>query len=196
MSKSEHTLQVLPSAWHTGAAGKGQLPQPLSIELSGGPGCTRRLPQGLRAQTRRAREGRRRAGGIQTNRPPLCRPQSPFTEDKPGLHFRVSISAARGWAGRSLSGDEAQELSANRRPRVWPRRNGGRCQIGQWKAHAPGRRARGRHQESGTGDPAATHTRGLWLEGGTLARPLWAAGQSPAFRSRPATPNDSGGSSG
>lgn len=138
MSKSEHALQVSPSAWHTGAAGKGQLPQPLSIEISGGPGCTRRLPQGLRAQTRRAREGRRRAGGIQTNRPPLCRPQSPFTEDKPGLHFRVSISAARGWAGRSLSGDEAQELSANRRPRVWPRQNGGRCQIGQWKAHARG----------------------------------------------------------
>lgn len=69
---------------------------PTSIMISKGPRRPRRPPQGL--GPRRGGCGRRgRAGGIQTNRPPLCCPQLPFTEDKPGLHFRVSISATRGW---------------------------------------------------------------------------------------------------
>lgn len=48
-----------------------------------------------------------------------------------GFHFSCS-----GGGGRQLwgGGDEAQELSANRLPRVRPRRKGERCQIGQWKA--------------------------------------------------------------
>lgn len=105
-----------------------------SLMISKVLGCAHHLPQGTGAQTRRGRERRERAGGIQTNRPPLCCPQLPFTEDKPGLHFRVSISAAQGWRA-SFSGDEDQELSANRQPRVQPQLKGNQCQIGQWQAH-------------------------------------------------------------
>lgn len=61
------------------------------------PGVPTPPPPGTRAQTRLAWERQERVCGIQTNRPPLCFPQLPFIEDKPGLHFRVSISAARGW---------------------------------------------------------------------------------------------------
>lgn len=41
-----------------------------------------------------------RAGVIQTNRPPLCRPQLPFTGDKPRLCFRVSITVTPGGRGQ------------------------------------------------------------------------------------------------
>lgn len=58
---------------------------------------------------------------------PFVAPSIAIDRRQTGLHFRVSISAVPGVAGRSLGpgrGNGAQELSANRRPRVQPGRSG------------------------------------------------------------------------
>lgn len=105
MSESTRQPHERPSVPGAQAVWKGQQHYGLvSITFSKGPGCTPRLPQGAGASTRRVWGRRARAGGVQTNRPPLCRPQLPFTKDKPGLRFRVSISAALGVAGCSFGG--------------------------------------------------------------------------------------------
>lgn len=131
MSESTRQPHERPSVPGAQAVWKGQQHYGLvSITFSKGPGCTPRLPQGAGASTRRVWGRRARAGGVQTNRPPLCRPQLPFSVS--GFPFQLPW----GWrAAASGAGDEAQELSTNQRPRVRPRQKGERCQLGQWKAH-------------------------------------------------------------
>lgn len=81
----------------TQAVQKGRrLYDPVSVMFSAGPECTRRLPLGPGA-TRQASQRRARAGGIQTNRPPLWRLQSPLTEDKPGCISGFPFQLSRGW---------------------------------------------------------------------------------------------------
>lgn len=53
---------------------------------------------------RQASQRRARVGGIQTNRPPLWRLQSPLTEDKPGCISGFPFQLSPGVAGSSLRG--------------------------------------------------------------------------------------------
>lgn len=53
-------------------------------------------------QTRRVWKRRARAGGIRTKRPPLCRPQLPFTEDKPSCISGFPFQLLWGWRAAAL----------------------------------------------------------------------------------------------
>ena len=68
--------------------------------------------------------GERRAGSIQTNRPPFVLPSMAIYQRQTRAAFQGFHFSCAGGGCCSRGGDEAQECSANRRLRVWPRRNG------------------------------------------------------------------------
>lgn len=137
----------------------------------------------------RARRGRQGGGGEgrqhSDQQAPFVLPSTAIYQRQPGLHFRVSISAARGWRAAGSAENEAQEPSANRRPRVCgPDGMGGKVPSrAVEKAHLPAAaRAQGVREE-GTGNPTEEPQAPLAGGGRSGKTPLLAGAQpsSPAL---------------
>lgn len=182
-ARGEHG-QVSPRTPH----GRPSVPTDAPAEgKARGGGGTRRLPGGLRpGEAGRAGAGRAgRAGSIQTNRPPLCCPQLPFTKDNPGCISGFPFQLPGGGRPRAQRG--MRPLPIGGPGYVAPTEWGEGAEQGHGESPSPGCCQGPGVREEGTGNPTAEPRAPLAGGGRSGKTPLLAGAQPTSPGLPPAT---------